>query len=380
MLVVYDPVLVFISIMVSIIGAYTCFDLVVKIRKEAGVVSKKLLVSASFAIGVSIWAMHFIGMLAVSLPVEIRYDLLTSLISGLVSVFVTAIALLIISVASYSFKRILVAGAVMGGGIACMHYVGMSSIRGNCGLSYSTTWIIISVLIGIVASSASMWLAIKLRGVKRRVFAALVMGISISGVHYAGMLGTTFLPIDRALEFSQPLLSQFSLGLVTALVVFIILVCTLLTLVPASIGLNTENKKPINEKKDAQEFNSNVDPVSNNVLETQDLAIKFPVKKNSKTIFVGLNNIESISADGHYTTIRTDDGQDHFCNYSLTKIEKELNMQEFLRVHRSHFIRLDHVESFERLHNKGLIYMKTHSEPIPASRTYLPKLLETLGI
>ncbi len=381
MFVVYDPILVLISILVSIVGAYTCFDLVVRIRKEAGVVSKKLLISAAVIIGVSIWAMHFIGMLAVSLPVEVRYDLLTTLISGLVSISVTAIALLIISVASYSFKRITVAGTIMGLGIACMHYVGMSSIRGNCGLSYSTTWIIISILIGIVASTASMWAAIKLRGVRRRVIAALVMGVSISGVHYAGMFGTTYLPINKAIEFSQPFLSQFSLGLITAVIVFIILGGTLLAIVPAKVELNTENIKAIQEANGIEkDIANNVEHAANPLVENQNTSIKLPVQKNKKTILIELDNVVSISANGHYTTIHTDDGLDHFCNYSLSKLEKELDIQDFLRVHRSHFVRLSKVKSFEKLHNKGIISMHDHDDRIPISRTYLGKFQKALRL
>ena len=167
MIFTYDPILVLISIIVAVMGAYTCFDLVIKIRKNGGVVEKKLLIAAAFAIGGSIWAMHFVAMLAVNLPIVIRYEVLTTLISGLVSVLMTAAALLIISTAAYSFKRTVLAGIIMGLGIASMHYVGMSAIRGNCGLSYSTFWILTSIAIGMAASTASLWAAMTLHGLKK---------------------------------------------------------------------------------------------------------------------------------------------------------------------------------------------------------------------
>ena len=246
MLFFYDPILVIISILVSIVGAYACFHLVIQIPRNDYVVSRKLLIGAAFAIGGSIWAMHFVAMLAVKLPVEIRYDVLTTIVSGLVSVSMTAVALLIVSTASYSLMRILVAGVIMGAGISSMHYVGMSAIRGNCGLSYSPLWVTLSVIIGMLASSASLWAAMKLHGVWRRLIAALVMGVSISGMHYTGMLGTTFLAVDKALEFSQPILSPFSLGLVTAIATFIILGGALMTLVPASRFSDPEVDSPEN--------------------------------------------------------------------------------------------------------------------------------------
>ena len=381
MLFTYDPILVIISVLVSILGAYTCFDLVIKIPKNEYSVSRKLLIGAAFAIGGSIWAMHFVAMLAVKLPVEIRYDVLTTMISGLVSVFMTAVALLIVSAGSYSLTRIVVAGVIMGAGISSMHYVGMSAIRGNCGLSYSVFWVSISVLIGMVASSASLCAAMKLHGVWRRLVAALVMGLSISGMHYTGMLGTSFLAVDRALEFTQPILSPFSLGLVTALATFVILGGALMTLVPASRFSDPEfeqqgnSKLPVNDIKSGS-INSN----DSAQYETRYHLDKLPIQKNQKTFFVELTDIVSVTADGHYTSIRTSNSEDNFCNYSLSRVEKELDTRVFMRVHRSHIVNLNHVKSYERLHDKGLISMYSGDHVIPVSRTNIEKLQEALGI
>ena len=381
MLFTYDPILVIISVLVSIVGAYTCFDLVIQIPNNEYSVSRKLLIGAAFAIGGSIWAMHFVAMLAVKLPVEIRYDVLTTMISGLVSVFMTAVALLIVSAGSYSLTRIIVAGVIMGAGISSMHYVGMSAIRGNCGLSYSVFWVSISVLIGMVASSASLWAAMKLHGVWRRLVAALVMGLSISGVHYTGMLGTSFLAVDRALEFTQPILSPFSLGLVTALATFVILGGALMTLVPASRFSDPEfeqqgnSKMPVNDIKSGS-INSN----ESAQYETRYHLDKLPIQKNQKTFFVELTDIVSVTADGHYTSIRTSNSEYNFCNYSLSRVEKELDTRVFMRVHRSHIVNLNHVKSYERLHDKGLISMYSGDHVIPVSRTNIEKLQEALGI
>jgi NO-binding membrane sensor protein with MHYT domain len=381
MLFTYDPILVIISVLVSILGAYTCFDLVIQIDKSKHVVNRKLLIGAAFAIGGSIWAMHFVAMLAVKLPVEIRYDVLTTTISGLVSVFMTAVALLVISSASYSLTRTVVAGVIMGAGISSMHYVGMSAIRGNCGLSYSIPWVSISVFIGMLASSASLWAAMKLHGVWRRLVAALVMGISISGVHYTGMLGTSFLPIYRALEFTQPILSSFSLGLVTAITTFVILGGALMTLVPASRFADPVFEQAGNGNLASD--NSSSDPDFSDGSAQIEIGYQFdklPIQKNQKTYFVELIDIVSVSADGHYTTVHTSNSEDHFCNYSLSRVEKELDTRFFLRVHRSHIVNLHHVKSFERQHDKGLISMHNDDHVIPVSRTNIEKLQEALGL
>ncbi len=381
MLFTYDPILVIISVLVSIVGAYTCFDLVIRIDKSKHVVNRKLLIGAAFAVGGSIWAMHFVAMLAVKLPVEIRYDVLTTMISGLVSVFMTAVALLIVSAGSYSLTRIVVAGIIMGAGISSMHYVGMSAIRGNCGLSYSVQWVSISVIIGMLASSASLWAAMKLRGVWRRLIAALVMGISISGVHYTGMLGTSFLPIDKAFEFTQPILSPFSLGLVTAITTFVILGGALMTLVPASRFADPVFEQAGNSNQASGNFKP--DTVYSDDSEQFEIGYQFdklPVQKNHRTYFVELIEIVSVTADGHYTAVHTSNSEVHFCNYSLSRVEKELDTRFFLRVHRSHIVNLQHVKSYERQHDKGLISMHGDDHVIPVSRTNIRKLQDALGL
>ena len=72
MIFTYDPILVLFSVIVAIFGAYTCFDLVIRIRKSEKGVDKALLMGAAFAIGGSIWSMHFVAMLAVQLPNQLQ--------------------------------------------------------------------------------------------------------------------------------------------------------------------------------------------------------------------------------------------------------------------------------------------------------------------
>jgi NO-binding membrane sensor protein with MHYT domain len=382
MIFTYDPILVISSVIVAIFGAYTCFDLVIRIRKSDRAVNKTLLMGAAFAIGGSIWSMHFVAMLAVQLPIVIRYDVLMTLISGLVSVLMTAVALLIVSTGAYSFRRIVVAGIIMGLGISSMHYVGMAAIRGNCSITYSSVWVVISVCIGMAASTASLWSAMALHGVWRRVVAALVMGISISGVHYTSMAGTSFLSIDNAIEFSQPILSPFSLGLVTAISTFIILGGALLTLVPGRRLSSVKDDQAGNRHANSGNLLSDIgQPAESELIEPEYHIDKLPILRNQKTYFVDIADVVSVSADGHYTTVQSKDNEFHFCSHSLSRVEEVLDPQVFLRVHRSHIVNLNHVESFERQHDKGLVFMcGGEGSPIPVSRTNIGKLQSVLGI
>ena len=107
---------------------------------------------------------------------------------------------------------------------------------------------------------------------------------------------------------------------------------------------------------------------------------KLPVQKNNKTYFVDFVDVVSVTSDVHYTAIQTKNGENHFCNHSLSRVEEELDSSTFLRIHRCHIINLLHVESFERQHDKGLVFTHGGEKPLPVSRTNINRLIDALGV
>jgi len=420
----YDPILVLVSVLVAIAGAYACFDLIIRVQRSTEPKRRNWLALAALAIGGSIWAMHFIAMLAVQIPSVMQYDILITLVSGLVSILMTAVALTIVSSDNISWGRFVAGGSTMGAGITAMHYVGMSGMRGNFSLSYETGWLVTSVLVGIFASTLSLWLVmgLQLRGVFRRLISAIVMGFSIAGVHYSGMYGTKFEPIAQLAEFTQPILSPFSLGLVTALVTFAILGWTLLMLLPNSTEQQSSDPAPRAEVEttvrdrltvsagssssyaltsttsdamksepspqtlSAQFSLDSINSVSNDsTIPTETRAIeqthdRIPVQRNKKTYFIDVNEVASISADGHYSTVRTRNGESHFCNIGFNNLLKNVQQSEFFRVHRSHAINIDCVVSFQRKRDKALVTLGDDEHEVPVSRSYVATLQDALGL
>jgi len=411
MIVTYDPILVGVSILVAIVGAYACFDSVIKIRKSTQEIDRYLLIIAAGSIGGSIWSMHFVAMQALNLDIAIRYDILITLVSGLTSILMTGLALLIVTVNVYSLGRLLLGGIVMGLGISLMHYIGMSAMRGNCVIEYNAFWVAISVLVGISASTASLWAALRLKGLARRMIAALIMGVSISGVHYIGMLGTSFTAVEVALNVSQPILSPFGLGILTAFTTFIILGGTILSLMPHTPGVESvtdvepkdlepkieqasQSNSSISENHDSNtqpysvtnstDLQQSISPTASDTSDTEQIAAdvlhKLPVQVGNQTQMIEYDEVASISADGHYTSIYTTNGDSFFCNYAISHLDKNLANDLFLRVHRSHIINLSHVEAFQRKGTKGEIFMLSGQHRIPVSRGKFSKLQELLKI
>ncbi len=157
MVATYDPLLILLSVVIAILGAYAGLRLARGLLRQGGTLRKALLSAAAVTIGGGIWSMHFVGMLALELPVVINYDVLLTLISALVSILVTGIGLSIASYGDASARRLTAAGVFMGLGISSMHYIGMAAVRANCVIGYSYGLVATSVLVGIAAATLALW-------------------------------------------------------------------------------------------------------------------------------------------------------------------------------------------------------------------------------
>ena len=89
----HQPGLVVVSYLIAAFAAYTAFHLIARVR-AAGTVATRLswLATAGLSMGFGIWAMHFVAMLAVEIPIDIRYDLPITVLSAGFAVLASAIA------------------------------------------------------------------------------------------------------------------------------------------------------------------------------------------------------------------------------------------------------------------------------------------------
>lgn len=197
LLVTWDSVLVTVSLIVAFIAAFTALDTAGRVAVSRGCLAKLWLIGGGTAMGIGVWAMHFIGMLAMMMPMTMRYDVELTAISLLVAI-VTAIFAFAQGVqGSHLTRRRLVRGTlIMGSGIIVMHYLGMNALMIATPIYWNLPLVTLSVLIAYAASGAALWLAFHLRQGESllllRACAALVMGIAIAGMHYTGMAAAEF--------------------------------------------------------------------------------------------------------------------------------------------------------------------------------------------
>ncbi|MEU8344049.1 MHYT domain-containing protein, NO-binding membrane sensor [Actinomadura meyerae] len=144
---------------------------------------------AALAIGgTGIWVMHFIAMLGFSIPnTEIRYDVPLTLLSCATAIVVVAIGLFIVGFAGDGVPAIVTGGVLTGIGVASMHYTGMTAMKMGGEIGYQPALVALSVVIALVAATAALWFALKVRGLLPTAGAALIMGVAVTGMHYTGM-------------------------------------------------------------------------------------------------------------------------------------------------------------------------------------------------
>jgi two-component system sensor histidine kinase/response regulator len=199
----YDYRLVALSVLIAILASYAALDLAGRVTAAHGRARFVWLTGGAAAMGLGIWSMHYIGMLAYSLPVAILYDWPTVLLSLVAAMLASSIALFIASRSVMLPLRTAVGGVLMGIGIAAMHYTGMEAMRLPAMCHYSPGLVILSVILAIVISLVALWLTFHLREEHsatgwRKLASAILMGAAIPVMHYTGMAAVTFTRTDSA--------------------------------------------------------------------------------------------------------------------------------------------------------------------------------------
>lgn len=203
------------SVVVAIVASYAALDLTRRSSHTGGWHRRVWIGAGGVMMGVGIWSMHFIGMLAermtmqgrampgmamarVTMPVS--YDTPLVVLSFVVAVFGASVSLAVVSRSHVSRRGVAVAAAFMGLAVAAMHYLGMASMRMSADIRWQPALVVLSVVIGIVASAIALSLLVRIQvrsdgfGVSRRMAAAVLLGFGVAGLHYTAMAAATFIP------------------------------------------------------------------------------------------------------------------------------------------------------------------------------------------
>jgi diguanylate cyclase (GGDEF)-like protein/PAS domain S-box-containing protein len=231
----YSLPLVALSVVIAILASYTALALAGRVTITRGASRVVWLLCGSIAMGSGIWSMHFVAMLAFRLPVAVAYDVPIVALSLVAAIGVSLFALLIASHPSVGTLRLAEAGAIMGGGIATMHYTGMAAMRMHAHLGYNLWLVALSGVIAISASTVALWMFRRLRsdndvrGTLLRGAAAVILGFAIAGLHYTAMTAAHFAAVSGPAPSPHGvLLATRGLASMLSVATILILVLTLL--------------------------------------------------------------------------------------------------------------------------------------------------------
>ncbi len=185
--------LIALSVFTAIVGSYVALYFAGRLRAKAGRERIIWTLLGASIMGLAIWSMHFVGMLAMSMPMPMSYDPFLSFLSMIAAAVGAGLAFLIFQRSTINRIQYVFGSIAMGLAIATMHYTGMASMKMPMQIVYRPLLFALSIVIAIVASAGALWLVFRsspkstVTFLVQNIGSAVVMGIAISGMHYTGM-------------------------------------------------------------------------------------------------------------------------------------------------------------------------------------------------
>ena len=184
------------SYVAAIVGALLGLRAVTRARACQGASRTRWLALAGLIMGsVGIWAMSFAGLVGFSVASEAtRYSVPVTILSLLVATATVTAGLLIVGFSGEESGPLVAGGLIAGAGLALTQYLGLAAMRMPGALGYDPVLFIVSIGIAIVAATAILWSAVRLRRIWATVAVSLLLGIAVSAVHYTAMAAVRISP------------------------------------------------------------------------------------------------------------------------------------------------------------------------------------------
>ncbi|WP_442866823.1 putative bifunctional diguanylate cyclase/phosphodiesterase [Acidovorax sp. NCPPB 4044] len=194
----HDPWVVAASFAIALLASYVTLDLARRVHASQRSIGAIWWTAGSLVMGTGIWAMHFLGMQAFELPVALGFTGGLTLLSWLAAVSASAVALGLAGLPHFRVWHLLAGASAMGAGISGMHYIGMRAMVMSIDIVWNPALVVLSVAVAVLASATALmifqWL-LRVRGRRRLPYqaaAAVVMAVAICGMHYTGMAAASF--------------------------------------------------------------------------------------------------------------------------------------------------------------------------------------------
>jgi len=237
----YDPLLVAFSVLIAICAAYAAL-LVSQHIAATHLRSARRIWSTvgGVCLGLGIWAMHFVGMLAFSLPCSTSYDTQLTLLSTVPGIIASILAVNTISYKTLTPWQLGSGGLLMGAGVGTMHYTGMAAMGFNGLILYDAKLFTLSIVVAVALACLALWIKFRLQVAHSEkkfwvvLTSAIVLGLALSAMHYIAMLAAYFVRDD-----SQAVSSGIAPNFLAVIVLTVSALIILATIVATYLELAT---------------------------------------------------------------------------------------------------------------------------------------------
>ena len=189
----HDYRLLFLAIVVCVVESFVSFYVYWQVSENRGYLSKSWLAVAGLCMGGSIWATHFIAMLAYEGGVPVSYDPFLTLVSLLIAFALTTLGYFYAATLT-SPRRIAMGGVIIGIGIATMHFTGMGALTIAGDIKWDWGLVFAAIVLGCLFPAAALLVFHRQPGIKTVLQGTLLMVGGIASLHFIAMAAVTIEP------------------------------------------------------------------------------------------------------------------------------------------------------------------------------------------
>jgi len=196
----YDLRAIVLSFLIAWFAAFVAIQLAGRVRSATARRTALWAWAGGAAFGLGIWSMHFTGMMAFRLPQPMMFDVRLTALSVVPAVLASVLALYVAGTRRRNFGQVLLAAGFMAMGICGMHYIGMAAIPFSPPATYSTFWVMASVVVAFTVSLVALHLLARFSWIGNeprfgvQLSAAALMALGVCGTHYTGMAALEIAP------------------------------------------------------------------------------------------------------------------------------------------------------------------------------------------
>lgn len=355
----HSSFLIAMSSIVALVAGFTGLSLTRDLAEKPMFQKKASIALGSIALGGGIWAMHFVAMLGLKLPILFYYDAAITLVSALSAILLVGAALILLHFAERTPRIIFLAGAIVGVGVLVMHYIGMAGLE-LCRAVYTPSGVVFSSVVAIGLCILAFWVAYGTRTNRNIVLGTICFAVAVCSVHFLAMSQTNFVAQPAVAEFG-PSISNETLALGVIFFSFVIFgACLWVSVTYLVAPAVADRDEPPTPAPDS------------------GAEVQIPCEADGAKVFVRARDIMFVRADGHYTQVYTETDR-LFCAWPITTASQRLLPLGFLQTHRSYMVNPARVYRFERTKDKGrCVFESGDLPPVPVSRSKLKAVQDVL--